>query len=148
MKDTVVVNDRWGAGCMCKHGGFYTCSDHYNPGTWYEIVEQKLKLCRNTWATGKDMSYEEWQVADGNLQIWHQYCLKIQSFEVKSSSLYITKLLCYSGVIQPHKFENCMTLDYGSWGHRNTASYKDYISIEKLLYEVTSTIRYFLHHDL
>jgi alpha-L-fucosidase len=29
---SVVVNDRWGRGVMCKHGGFYTCSDRYNPG--------------------------------------------------------------------------------------------------------------------
>ena len=32
VKDTVVVNDRWGTGCMCHHGGAYTCSDRYNPG--------------------------------------------------------------------------------------------------------------------
>lgn len=32
VKDTVVVNDRWGQGDMCKHGSFYTCSDRYNPG--------------------------------------------------------------------------------------------------------------------
>lgn len=32
MKNTVVVNDRWGSGCMCKHGGYYTCADAYNPG--------------------------------------------------------------------------------------------------------------------
>ena len=32
VKDTVVTNDRWGSGCSCKHGGFYTCSDRYNPG--------------------------------------------------------------------------------------------------------------------
>jgi len=31
VKETVVTNDRWGSGCICKHGGFYTCSDHYNP---------------------------------------------------------------------------------------------------------------------
>ena len=33
VKDTVVVNDRWGGGCACKHGGYYTCMDRYNPGT-------------------------------------------------------------------------------------------------------------------
>ena len=32
VKDTVVVNDRWGKGCTCKHGGYYTCTDRYNPG--------------------------------------------------------------------------------------------------------------------
>lgn len=32
VKDTVVVNDRWGSGCNCKHGGYWTCQDRYNPG--------------------------------------------------------------------------------------------------------------------
>ena len=32
VKDTVVVNDRWGSGCTCKHGGYWTCQDRYNPG--------------------------------------------------------------------------------------------------------------------
>lgn len=32
VKDTVVVNDRWGAQDHCKHGGFFTCSDRFNPG--------------------------------------------------------------------------------------------------------------------
>ncbi|KAK4312821.1 hypothetical protein Pmani_005917 [Petrolisthes manimaculis] len=32
VKDTVVVNDRWGIGINCKHGSYYTCSDRYNPG--------------------------------------------------------------------------------------------------------------------
>uniref|UniRef100_A0A1B6F165 Putative alpha-L-fucosidase n=1 Tax=Cuerna arida TaxID=1464854 RepID=A0A1B6F165_9HEMI len=32
VKDTVVVNDRWGSDTLCKHGGFMTCSDRFNPG--------------------------------------------------------------------------------------------------------------------
>lgn len=32
VKDTVLVNDRWGSGDRCKHGGAYTCADRYNPG--------------------------------------------------------------------------------------------------------------------
>lgn len=32
VKNTVVVNDRWGSETLCKHGGFYTCKDRYNPG--------------------------------------------------------------------------------------------------------------------
>ncbi|KAK7090735.1 alpha-L-fucosidase-like [Littorina saxatilis] len=31
VKDTVVTNDRWGTNCGCKHGGFLTCGDRYNP---------------------------------------------------------------------------------------------------------------------
>ncbi|KAJ8925099.1 hypothetical protein NQ315_001280 [Exocentrus adspersus] len=36
VKDTVVVNDRWGKDIPCKHGGFFTCTDRYNPGTLQE----------------------------------------------------------------------------------------------------------------
>ncbi|XP_046581904.1 alpha-L-fucosidase-like [Haliotis rubra] len=32
VKDSVVVNDRWGNDTWCKHGDYYTCSDKYNPG--------------------------------------------------------------------------------------------------------------------
>ncbi|XP_059157552.1 alpha-L-fucosidase-like [Physella acuta] len=32
VKDTVVVNDRWGQNISCNHGGVYTCGDRYNPG--------------------------------------------------------------------------------------------------------------------
>ncbi|XP_042302381.1 plasma alpha-L-fucosidase [Sceloporus undulatus] len=32
VRDIVVTNDRWGAGTICKHGGYYTCADRYNPG--------------------------------------------------------------------------------------------------------------------
>lgn len=34
VKETVVTNDRWGNnGCACRHGGYYTCADRYNPGS-------------------------------------------------------------------------------------------------------------------
>ncbi|GFO40536.1 plasma alpha-l-fucosidase [Plakobranchus ocellatus] len=31
VKDVVVTNDRWGSNTRCKHGGYLTCKDHYNP---------------------------------------------------------------------------------------------------------------------
>lgn len=31
VKDTVVVNDRWGINVTCRHGDFYTCTDRFNP---------------------------------------------------------------------------------------------------------------------
>lgn len=37
VKETVVVNDRWGTGLLCKHGDFYTCADRYNPGLFLEV---------------------------------------------------------------------------------------------------------------
>jgi alpha-L-fucosidase len=42
VKDTVVVNDRWGAGDGCRHGGYYTCTDRYNPG---HLVTHKWEDC-------------------------------------------------------------------------------------------------------
>ncbi|CAF0903823.1 unnamed protein product [Adineta ricciae] len=51
VKDTVVTNDRWGSGTLCKHGGFYTCLDRYNPG---HLVEHKWENCftidKRSWA--------------------------------------------------------------------------------------------------
>ena len=32
IKDTVVVNDRWGKDIVGQHGDFFTFSDRYNPG--------------------------------------------------------------------------------------------------------------------
>ena len=52
VKDTVVTNDRWGSNTGCQHGGFFTCSDKYNPSTWYGgfkkkiLLEFYLALCR------------------------------------------------------------------------------------------------------
>ena len=31
VKDTVVVNDRWGKGIACTHGDYFTCNDRYHP---------------------------------------------------------------------------------------------------------------------
>ncbi|XP_025419709.1 alpha-L-fucosidase-like isoform X2 [Sipha flava] len=38
VKDTIVVNDRWGTDTLCKHGGYLTCADRYQPG---KIVGRK-----------------------------------------------------------------------------------------------------------
>lgn len=42
VKDTVVTNDRWGYGSICKHGGYYTCSDRYQPG---HLLRHKWENC-------------------------------------------------------------------------------------------------------
>ncbi|KAH9508467.1 hypothetical protein Btru_055284 [Bulinus truncatus] len=31
VKDVVVTNDRWGSNTLCKHGGYLTCNDKFNP---------------------------------------------------------------------------------------------------------------------
>ncbi|KFD56951.1 hypothetical protein M514_02208 [Trichuris suis] len=75
VKDTVVTNDRWGNGIMCKHGGFFTCSDRFNPQT-----------------------------------------------------------------LQPHKWENCYTIDAESWGFRREATLNDYLTTEQLIKAFVETV--------
>ncbi|XP_078042940.1 alpha-L-fucosidase isoform X2 [Augochlora pura] len=75
VKDTVVVNDRWGANIPCHHGDFYTCTDRYNPG-----------------------------------------------------------------VLQPHKWENCMTIDKKSWGFRRNARLAEYLTLSELVKELVVTV--------
>ena len=72
---TVVTNDRWGHETLCKHGGYYTCQDRYNPG-----------------------------------------------------------------VLQPHKWENCMTLDKESWGYRRNAKIQDYLEPAELIKTLIETV--------
>lgn len=75
VKETIVVNDRWGQNIPCHHGDFYTCSDRYNPG-----------------------------------------------------------------VLLPHKWENCMTIDKKSWGFRRNAALSEYLTLEELVKELVTTV--------
>lgn len=38
VKNTVVINDRWGNDARCRHGGFMTCDDRYNPGMFCFLI--------------------------------------------------------------------------------------------------------------
>uniref|UniRef100_A0A672H7X2 Alpha-L-fucosidase n=1 Tax=Salarias fasciatus TaxID=181472 RepID=A0A672H7X2_SALFA len=42
VQDTVVTNDRWGLNTICKHGGYYTCTDRYQPG---HLLKHKWENC-------------------------------------------------------------------------------------------------------
>ncbi|XP_077257104.1 alpha-L-fucosidase-like isoform X1 [Temnothorax americanus] len=75
VKDTVVVNDRWGINIPCHHGGFFTCADRFNPG-----------------------------------------------------------------VLLPHKWENCMTIDKKSWGYRRNAVLSEYYTLAGLVKELIITV--------
>lgn len=44
------------------------------------------------------------------------------------------------GVLQPHKWENCLPIDQGSWGYRRDANLSDYRTIGQLLDILASTI--------
>ncbi|OQV20299.1 Alpha-L-fucosidase [Hypsibius exemplaris] len=75
VKNTVLVNDRWGNGMACNHGGYYTCQDKYNPG-----------------------------------------------------------------VLQPKKWENCMTLDDQSWGYRRNIREIDVLPMADLIGMLAATV--------
>lgn len=42
VKDTVVVNDRWGNDTYGKHGDFYNFADRYNPGNEQTAYNSKI----------------------------------------------------------------------------------------------------------
>jgi len=77
VKNSVVVNDRWGSGDTCVNGGYWTCEDRYNP---HQLVN--------------------------------------------------------------HKWENCMTIDYQTWGYARNHNISYYLSIETLLDSLMSTVAY------
>lgn len=60
VKDTIVTNDRWGAGCACKHGGYYNCEDKYTPG---QLPKHKWEKCTSvdthSWGYRRNMKMSE-----------------------------------------------------------------------------------------
>ncbi|XP_076158316.1 tissue alpha-L-fucosidase-like [Alosa pseudoharengus] len=60
VKDVVVTNDRWGAGCACKHGGYFNCADKFTPGT---LPTHKWEKCQSvdihSWGYRRNMRLHE-----------------------------------------------------------------------------------------
>lgn len=60
VKDVVVTNDRWGAGCSCKHGGYFNCADKFTPGT---LPKHKWEKCTSvdtaSWGYRRNMRLNE-----------------------------------------------------------------------------------------
>ncbi|XP_048587467.1 alpha-L-fucosidase-like [Nematostella vectensis] len=61
VKETVLVNDRWGAGCMCHHGSVYTCADHYNPGVLQKHKwENAMSIDKRSWGYRRNATIDEY----------------------------------------------------------------------------------------
>ncbi|KAL1776575.1 tissue alpha-L-fucosidase [Sigmodon hispidus] len=57
VKDQVVVNDRWGQNCSCRHGGYYNCQDKFRP---HSLPDHKWEMCtsvdKSSWGYRRDMT--------------------------------------------------------------------------------------------
>lgn len=61
VKDQVVVNDRWGKDTLCKHGGYFTCQDRYNPGVLQEHkFENALTLDKYSWGYRREAKLDDY----------------------------------------------------------------------------------------
>lgn len=61
VKDTVVVNDRWGTKCSCTHGGYFTCHDRYNPHTLQNHKwENAFTIDRHSWGFVRASTLEDY----------------------------------------------------------------------------------------
>ncbi|KAI0241181.1 Alpha-L-fucosidase [Lamellibrachia satsuma] len=64
VKDTVVTNDRWGAGTACKHGGYYTCHDRYNPGMKQNHKwENCMTIDKSSWGYRRNSNLDNYMTA-------------------------------------------------------------------------------------
>lgn len=56
VKDEVVVNDRWGMNCTCRHGGYYNCEDKFQPSS---LPDHKWEMCstvdKRSWGYRRNM---------------------------------------------------------------------------------------------
>lgn len=69
VKDTVAVNDRWGSDCSCKHGGYYTCSDRYNPGTIQKHkFENAMTIDKASWGFRREAKLEDFYTIEGLIE--------------------------------------------------------------------------------
>lgn len=61
VKETVVVNDRWGQGIACHHGDFYTCHDRYNPGKLLKHKwENAMTIDKSSWGYRRQARYSDY----------------------------------------------------------------------------------------
>ena len=59
-----------------------------------------------------------------------------------SNIVLVYDLSLFLDKLQNHKWENAFTVDRTSWGFRREATLSDFLSIEDILEELASTVRY------
>lgn len=70
VKDTVVVNDRWGIGTSCRHGDFYNCKDRYDPGVLQRHKwENAMTVDKSSWGYRRNANYEDFQTVKELIEV-------------------------------------------------------------------------------
>ncbi|CAM6032221.1 unnamed protein product, partial [Sphagnum compactum] len=65
VKDTVVVNDRWGIDTSCKHGGYYSCEDRYNPKVLQTHKwENAMTIDSGSWGFRREAQLKDYLTTD------------------------------------------------------------------------------------
>lgn len=111
VKDEVVTNDRWGTDTMCKHGGFLTCTDRFNPGKLQKRKwENAMTIDKLSWGFRRNAKLEEF------LTIEELIASIVETISCGGNIL-INVAPSYDGTIQP-LFQERLT-QMGSWLHVN-----------------------------
>ncbi|KAG8176478.1 hypothetical protein JTE90_007148 [Oedothorax gibbosus] len=65
VKDKIVVNDRWGSNIPCHHGGYYTCTDRFNPKTLQTHKwENAMTLDKGSWGFRRNVDLSGFLTVD------------------------------------------------------------------------------------
>lgn len=77
------------------------------------------------------------------LQFHINVIIKIYNFSITYNVLsfyYSTFNIKLLGILQIHKWENCMTIDRKSWGFRRNAVLSEYFTLPELIKELVTTV--------